>query len=189
MCLRRAVEDAVEGAPLDDDERRCLEEAGLYRGGLLAPRPYLIFKALQSGATLDLAKLSRSLSWSDFEEVIVYILEGWGYSVRRGVRMECGGRGAEFDVVAWSRGHVLVVEAKHWKYGGGKWAAVARSHLEKTAKCLDKLRPLAPRVLPVVVTLSSVNAVVEGVPVLSISLLADLLRNLDYLGDQIRVLT
>jgi len=121
--------------------------------------------------------------------VIVYILEGWGYSVRRGVRMECGGRGAEFDVVAWSRGHVLVVEAKHWKYGGGKWAAVARSHLEKTARCLDKLRPLAPRVLPVVVTLSSVNAVVEGVPVLSISLLADLLRNLDYLGDQIRVLT
>jgi len=101
VCLRRAVEDAVEGAPLDDDERRCLEEAGLYRGGLLAPRPYLIFKALQSGATLDLAKLSRSLSWSDFEEVIVYILEGWGYSVRRGVRWSAEAAGPSST---WLRG-------------------------------------------------------------------------------------
>ncbi|MGC9117397.1 MAG: NERD domain-containing protein [Thermoproteus sp.] len=189
MCLRRAVEDAVAGAPLDDEEKRCLEEAGLYRDGLLAPRPYLIFRALQSGARLDLAKLSRLLSWQDFEEVLMYIFEGWGYSVQRGVRLDCGGRRVEFDVVAWSRERVLVVEAKHWKYGGGRWATVARSHLEKVAGCLDKLKSLAPRVLPVVITLTFISDIVEGVPVLSIALLADFLRNIDNLGDQILVLT
>ncbi|MEZ0247708.1 MAG: nuclease-related domain-containing protein [Thermoproteus sp.] len=187
MCLKRAVEDAIRGLQLDEEERRCLEEAGLYGAGLLAPRPYLIYRALERGVQLDLSSLSRQLSWQEFEEVILHILEGWGYSARRGVRLNCGGHRAEFDVVAWSKKYVLAIEAKHWKYGGGKWAEVARSHAEKTRRCLEGLRPLAPRVVPIVVTLTSIGAVVEGVPVLSISLLPDFLRNIDYLGDQILI--
>ncbi|MEL9991797.1 MAG: nuclease-related domain-containing protein [Thermoproteus sp.] len=187
MCLKRAVEDAVRGLQLDEEERRCLEEAGLYRAGLLAPRPYLIYKALEKGVQLDLSSLSRYLSWQEFEEIILHILEGWGYSARRDFRLECRGRKAEFDIVAWSKKYVLAIEAKHWKYGGGKWAEVARSHAEKTRICLERLKSLAPRVVPVVVTLTSTGAVIEGVPVLSISLLPDFLRNVDDLDDQILV--
>lgn len=188
-CIKRAVEDALEGAPLDEEEKRCLEELGLYRDGLLAPRPYIVFKALEAGASLDLSRISRRLSWREFEEIILYLLEGWGFSTLRNVRLECGGRWAEFDVMARSDKYLIVIEAKRWKYGGGKWGEVVQEHLEKVERCLPRLRLLAPKVIPLVVTLTSFNAVVKGVPVLSISFLVDFLRNIDNLGDQILVLT
>ncbi len=188
-CIKRAVEDVIEGKPLDDEERSCLEELGLYRDGLLAPRPYLVFKALELGTPLDLSKISKSLSWQEFEEIILYILEGWGFSASRDVRLQCGNRRAEFDVIARSDRYLVVIEAKRWKYGGSRWNEVVRDHLEKIRICLPQLKSLAPRVIPVVITLTSFNAVVSGVPVLSISLLADFLRNIDNLGDQVLILT
>lgn len=179
----------MEGAPLDDEEKRCLEALGLYRDGLLAPRPYIVFKALEAGAPLDLSRISRRLSWREFEEIILYVLEGWGFSALRNVRLECEGRRAEFDVVATSDKYLIAIEAKRWKYGGGKWGEVVREHLEKVERCLPKLRSLAPKIIPLVVTLTSFNSVIKGVPVLSISLLPDFLRNIDNLSDQILILT
>ncbi|MBP1448658.1 MAG: NERD domain-containing protein [Thermoproteus sp.] len=187
--LARAVESAVLGVGLSQDELACLEELGLARGGLLHPKPYLIYKALELGARIDLAKISRALSWREFEEMVEYVLEGWGFSVQRGLRIECGGRLFEFDVLAKSKDKLIVAEVKHWKYGGSKWGEIARAHLKKTAACAGKLRGLAPKVIPVVVTLTSTDAVIGGVPVISISSLNGLLAGLDDLGDEIIVFT
>jgi hypothetical protein len=184
----KAIEAAVLGKSLGEDELRCLEELGLAREGLLAPRPYLIYKALSLGIPLDLAKISRALTWEEFEEVVQYLLEGWGYSVYKHLRLDCGGKAAEFDVVGRSRDMALVAEIKHWKYGGSKWGEVARAHLEKTARCLDKLKALAPRVLPAVITMTSTNFISGGVPVISIVALRDFLARLDDFSDQVLIL-
>lgn len=187
-CLIKSIWRALEGSQLGAEELACLERHGLASGELMPPRPLLVYRALQLGVRIDLQRLSRLINWDEFEQIVALILEGWGYSVQRGLRLECARRKAEFDVVGWNRYMVLALEVKHWKYGGGRWESVVGAHVEKTRACLPKLKALAPLVIPAVVTLSSTNALIGGVPVVSIYGLLDLLRNIEDLRDKVLVL-
>jgi len=176
--IAKRIERYITG---DLASANCLEQLGLREP--FAPRLQLIIAALKRGIQLNLTRISRVLTWEEFEKLIKYIIENLGYSVLTNVNLECGRR-AEFDVIAWNYKWTLIIEAKKWKFGGIKWRDVAAGHLRKIETCLSKLSSFGKTLIPLVIASTDVQLVVDGVPVVSISKLINFISQLDiYIYD------
>lgn len=174
MCTPAEVEAFIrEGLPSP-----CLTALGPGGPG------YVLYMALRKGIRVDVVRLARQLSWKDFEEFLRHVFREFGYHVASNIRLECVGGRAEFDLLAWDRRFVLVVEAKRWKYGGSRWPHVAEVHRSKVERCLATLLALAPAAVPLVVTATEVSLLAGGVPVVSVSKLRHFLTSFyDHLDE------
>jgi len=65
----------------------------------------------------DLEETSRSLGWSEFENIIALALEENGYAVKRHFRFSSRGRRWEIDLLALRKPLLILVECKHWLHG------------------------------------------------------------------------
>jgi len=83
-----------------------LVEAGVFE------RLSLAVKAISLG--VDSERLSKVLSWKEFESISAIALERNGYKVEKNVRFKGAGRRWEIDVVGFKRPLVLCVDCKHW---------------------------------------------------------------------------
>jgi len=182
---------SASGDPLGDlppHVVRLLEEEGLLSGGrLVIRRSRLIVKALEEGARLDLNKLSRYLSWQEFEDVVKEVFQRMGYRVISRRRF----RHFEVDLMAYRRGITFVVEVKRWRYGGSRWSSVVRGHLAKVEYLVrNRLVPSlgSPTyVIPIIISLTTaVSSVVDGVPIVDAFRLVEFLREFESHLEELR---
>ncbi|AAL63011.1 NERD domain-containing protein [Pyrobaculum aerophilum] len=169
----------------DKSAATLLIDAGFLNRGEPLTKGYVLYKALKYG--LHVYSFIRNLNWDEFEEFIRYVFSEFGFNVAANVRLKCNG-GAEFDIIAWNKEVAFVIEAKKWKGGGGKWAEVARKHLEKTAKCLDKLLAFSPSVVPVVISSTETSFISGGVPLVPVWKIGNFLSSFHDLKDHITIL-
>lgn len=125
----------------------------------------LVIEGVKKG--LPVKRLSRYISWRDFEKLSAEILSAHGYSVYTNVIMTKPVR-LEIDVVGVDvgSGKTLVIDCKHWIHGLSKSMLydVGRKHYDRVKKFLKYLDwitrkyPLLKKVkyaVPVVVTLTT----------------------------------
>ncbi|MFN3804098.1 MAG: NERD domain-containing protein [Pyrobaculum sp.] len=179
QSLRLCVKSYISG---DHSAFQCLKELGLISEREPPSRGYVLYKALKCG--IDVIDYAKYLDWREFEEFIRNVFIEFGFNVVSNLRLNCGG-GAEFDVVAWNRQVVYVVEAKKWK--SGAWREVAASHLEKTRRCLSWLLAFAPLVVPLVIS-TGVSLISNRVPIVSIEKIGDFLTSFNNFKDKVVIL-
>jgi Holliday junction resolvase-like predicted endonuclease len=164
----------------------CLRRLGFIEAGEPASRGYVLYKALKVG--INVINHIKRLDWKEFEEFIGHVFAEFGFHVATNLRLDCNG-GVEFDIVAWNKEIVLVVEAKKWKGGGGKWAEVADRHIEKISRCRSKLLAFAPSIAPLVVTSTDTGFIHRGVPVIPVDKLGHFLASFHDIKNKIAILT
>jgi hypothetical protein len=162
-----------------------LRRLGFIGSGEPASRGYVLYKALKGG--INVAGYIKRLDWREFEVFIRHVFVEFGFNVASNLRLDCDG-GVEFDVVAWNREVVFVVEAKKWRSGGGRWPEVASIHLKKVSRCLSKLLAFAPSVAPLVITSSDTGFIHSGVPVIPAWKIGHLLASFHDLKDEVAIL-
>ena len=96
------------------------EEGDLVKASL-SQRLEIAVRAIRAGA--DFERVSRSLGWLEFEEMVAYTFEENGYDVSRRFRFQAEGRRWEIDVLAVRRPLVVCAECKHWASGLGNMTA------------------------------------------------------------------
>ncbi len=74
----------------------------------------LITSILLLGYILDLEKISRRLSWLEFEEFIKNIMRKFSYRVIHKVRIPVENTRVEIDLVAVKKDHILMIDAKRY---------------------------------------------------------------------------
>lgn len=179
LSLRLCIKSYISG---DLSAFQCLKELGFVSEGEPPSRGYVLYKALKWG--INVIDHVRYLDWREFEEFIKNVFIEFGFNVVSNLRLNCDG-GAEFDVVAWNRQVVFVVEAKKWK--SGVWREVAASHLEKTRRCLSRLLAFAPLVVPLVIS-TGASLISSGVPIVSIEKIGDFLTSFNNFKDRVVIL-
>jgi hypothetical protein len=100
----------------------------------------LAVKAIRAGA--DFERVSKTLGWLEFEELVAYTFEENGYVVSKRFRFQADSRRWEIDVLAKRYPLVICAECKHWSRGLGNTSArkIVESHLEKV-KILSENAP------------------------------------------------
>ncbi|GAF88043.1 unnamed protein product, partial [marine sediment metagenome] len=99
--LREAVRVTDEALSLFLDQltvEKLLEEGGDLVKASLSQRLEIAVRAIKAGA--DFERVSRSLGWLEFEEMVAYTFEENGYDVSRRFRFQAEGRRWEIDVLA-----------------------------------------------------------------------------------------
>ncbi|WP_243666273.1 restriction endonuclease [Vulcanisaeta sp. JCM 16159] len=79
------------------------------------PPHKLIKYFVDRGVYVDLESVSRYLPWDEFEALIRLVFEEWGFRVVSRLRVPVAGSRVEFDVIAYRRPWVLLIEAKRWR--------------------------------------------------------------------------
>ena len=102
-------------------------------------------RAIREGA--DFERVSRTLGWLEFEEMVAYTFEENGYRVKRRFRFNAEGRRWEIDVLATKKPLVVCAECKHWSKGLGNLTArkIVETHLEKVRVLSMNVTRLAKR--------------------------------------------
>jgi len=146
--LREAVRVTDEGFSLFLDqlaaENLVGEEGNLVKASL-NQRLEIAVRAITAGA--DFERVSRSLGWLEFEEMVAYTFEENGYDVSRRFRFQAEGRRWEIDVLAVRRSLVVCAECKHWASGLGNMTArrIVEVHLEKVKVLSENAAGVAER--------------------------------------------
>ena len=98
----------------------------------LDQRLELAVAAIKLGA--DFEKVSKSLGWLEFEELVARVFRENGYNTMSRYRFKAEGRRWEIDVLATSYPYVICAECKHYTTGMGNSTArnIIEIHLEKT---------------------------------------------------------
>jgi len=96
----------------------------------LDQRLELAVKAVGLGG--DLERVSKSLGWMEFEELVARVFRENGYNTRSRYRFKAEGRRWEIDVLATSYPYIICAECKH--YTSGMSNNVARSIVETHIK-------------------------------------------------------
>lgn len=158
--------------------------------------PALIKYLMEKGYSIDLEDASRYIPWDAFEELISYILSEWEFRIFSRVRVPVSGSRYEFDVVAYRKPLVLLIEAKRHKYVSGKITQIIRRHIMKVDGVAREPEVLMSRIgcdwgeallIPIVVTWHRVNnQLIDGVPVVSIYQFNSFIASLDSLLDSIK---
>lgn len=159
------------------------EEVAVFRKGDKMKAALLLCRL---GEPID--EVSKSLSWSEFEDFAAELLEGVGYTVRRRIRLReprC-----EVDVVAAKEDLALVIDCKHWRKAAGAKAMcrVVEAQINRV-KALAASNPSflrgCDKLLPVVLTLYSGGfLLLRGVPIVPINLLSDFVSKIrGYIGE------
>ena len=197
--LREAVRVTDEAFSLFLDQltvENLLEEEGDLVRASLSQRLEIAVRAITAGA--DFERVSRSLGWLEFEEMVAYTFEENGYDVNRRFRFQAEGRRWEIDVLAVRRSLVVCAECKHWASGLGNMTArrIVKTHLEKVkvlsenaAGVAERLKLNGGRAVFVPLTLSLQPArekIYRRIPVVSVfelpSFLAEFEGQMDWLA-------
>ena len=171
------------------------EEGDLVKASL-NQRMEIAVRAITAGA--DFERVSRSLSWLEFEEMVAYTFEENGYDVSRRFRFQAEGRRWEIDVLAVRRPLVVCAECKHWASGLGNMTArkIVETHLEKVrvlsenaAEVAERMKLNGGRVIFVPLALSlqpARNKIYRRIPVVSVfelpSFLVEFEGQMDWLA-------
>jgi len=179
---------------------------GLERGGFLSRsgRGFLVkplgrmavaLQAIRAG--VDVERAARFLSWREFEQLAVEVLEANGYCAAGNFRFKHGGRRFEVDVAGYRGRLLLCVDCKHWLHGWsrGRIRRASSSHMSRVRALSHEPKFLRARfklesageimLLPMLLTLADVaDRVVEGVPIVSILRFRSFLHELpSFLND------
>ena len=162
----------------------------------LSQRLEIAVRAIRAGA--DFERVSRSLGWLEFEEMVAYTFEENGYDVSRRFRFQAEGRRWEIDVLAIRRPLVVCAECKHWASGLGNMTArrIVETHLEKVkvlsenaAEVAERMKLNGGRVVFVPLALSlqpARNKIYRRIPVVSVfelpSFLVEFEGQMDWLA-------
>ena len=114
----------------------------------------------------DFEKVSKSLGWLEFEELVAHVFRENGYNTRSRYRFRAEGRRWEIDVLATSYPYIVCAECKHYTSGMGNSTArhIIETHIEKTEVMSKNIEELAQKIgvqnwrnailLPITLTLS-----------------------------------
>lgn len=143
-------------------------------------------RALQAVALImsgyDIEKVSRMLSWREFERFCANVLRASGFAVRENLVLRKPRR--QVDVYGVSGSFALSVDCKHWRrsVGDSVLATVAAGQLERSRLLRERLLPDSPPIASAVLTmLNERPGVVGGVAVVSLLSLRSFLNSMEEL--------
>lgn len=112
----------------------------------LEQRIELSVRAIQLGA--DFEKISNSLGWKEFEELVARVFRENGYNTKSRYRFQAEGRRWEIDVLATSYPYIVCAECKHYTTGMGNGTArtIIEMHIEKTEVMSQHIGELAKKI-------------------------------------------
>ena len=124
----------------------------------------LAVMAIKLGA--DFEKVSKSLGWLEFEELVARVFRENGYNTKSRYRFKAEGRRWEIDVLATSYPYIVCAECKHYTTGMGNSTArnIIETHIEKTMVMSKHIEDISKKIgvhtwknailLPITLTLS-----------------------------------
>ena len=143
-------------------------------------------RAIQLGA--DFEKISKSLGWKEFEELVARVFRENGYNTKSRYRFRAQGRRWEIDVLATSYPYIVCAECKHYTSGMGNRTArkIIETHIEKTKVMSEHIGELAKKIgvqnwrnailVPITLTLSPTKMnIYRRVPSVSVFMLPSFL--------------
>jgi hypothetical protein len=106
----------------------------------------LAVMAIRAGA--DFEKVSKSLGWLEFEELVARVFRENGYNTRSRYRFKAEGRRWEIDVLATSYPYIVCAECKHYTTGMGNSTArnIIEIHIEKTEVLSKHIAEVAKKI-------------------------------------------
>ena len=112
----------------------------------LDQRIEIAVKAIQLGA--DFEKISKSLGWKEFEELVARVFRENGFNTKSRYRFQAKGRRWEIDVLATSYPYIVCAECKHYTSGMGNRTArkIIETHIEKTEVMSEHIGELAKKI-------------------------------------------
>jgi hypothetical protein len=133
----------------------------------------------------EIEKVSKHLSWRDFERFCSSLLRARGYTVKENVMLKQPR--AQIDIVAFSGGLSLAVDCKHWARSAGYPGLVRvvesqKARARRLRSGVDGLGPVASVVLTLV---DSGARFVAGGAVVPVFALGDFLDNLDVYAESL----
>jgi Holliday junction resolvase-like predicted endonuclease len=149
---------------------------------------------------LDPKRVSRYLSWQEFEDFGANSLEENGFRTVKHLvfKIQMGRR--EIDLLAWSDTFLLAVDCKHWLrgLGGSQAQKIAQAQIARATALAEKVdllkrygveRVEKRNILPIVLTLNEPREViVEGIPIVSVSKMAGFLHDVSPLDGRFRMI-
>ena len=106
----------------------------------------LAVMAIKLGA--DFEKVSKSLGWLEFEELVARVFRENGYNTKSRYRFKAKGRRWEIDVLATSYPYIVCAECKHYTTGMGNSTArhIIETHIEKTEVMSKHIEEIAKKI-------------------------------------------
>lgn len=140
------TEEAFEGIIGNLREEGLIDWDGTKIEVTLEQRIELSVMAIQLGA--DFEKISNSLGWKEFEELVARVFRENGYNTRSRYRFNAEGRRWEIDVLATSYPYIVCAECKHYTSGMGNGVArnIIETHIEKTEVMSRNIGELAKKI-------------------------------------------
>jgi hypothetical protein len=152
----------------------------------LEQRIEIAVRAIKLGA--DFERISKSLGWKEFEELVARVFRENGYNTRSRYRFQAQGRRWEIDVLATSYPYIVCAECKHYTSGMGNRTArkIIETHIEKTEVMSEHIGELAKKIgvqnwknailVPITLTLSPTKMnIYRRVPSVSVFMLPSFL--------------
>lgn len=146
-------------------------DIGFYFNGTIkfseTHRIYAAKAAIRMGC--DIEKVSKSLSWKDFEKLASEVLSSFGYRTRANVRLS--NPRIEIDVVGTSEdGFTIAVDCKHWKRNNISSVSFFTQKQATRSELLLKHDMSLSLVVPILLTLHAESVSFVGkVPVVPIN--------------------
>jgi len=194
--------------PLEDlkkrlkiDKEGLINSVNILREILKIENEYLIVNAtkvdiiehcLRRGIYLDLERISRYISWQDFEELIKRFFREFEYDCIHKIRITVKNRRIEIDLIAYRENVLLLIDCKRYIRSRVR-REIIEEHVRKVediakngVKDLLVRLPIGSRyfefyLYPIVITVHDIpHDLVYGVPVVSIYKLRDFLYNFYY---------
>ena len=127
----------------------------------------------------DIERVSRSLTWRDFERFCSGILQARGYRVRRNIYLKKPR--AQIDVFGVADGISIAVDCKHWKRAAGYSSLAMQVEAQKVRatrlhESLDRIGPIASVIL---VLVDQGARFVAGGAIVPVFAFGDFLDNVD----------
>ncbi|MCS7369426.1 MAG: hypothetical protein NDF57_06930 [archaeon GBS-70-058] len=146
----------------------------------------------------DVERVSKFLSWREFEVLCSDVLKLFEFHVDRNVKFKYGSKRFEIDVIGYKFPYIICLDCKHWSEG--RLSAIKASlenHYRKTSifslHFLSRSSVNYPRgeliFIPVVVTLLDyVAGVYDGLPIVSIFKFNSFINDLPMLISSLKVI-
>jgi len=146
-------------------------------------------RAITLGA--DVERVSKFLTWSEFEDMSVLAFEANDFVVKKHFRFKWSGRRWEIDLLGFKEPIIASVDCKHWRHGwrGSASRTAAEKQVERTRAFTESSASLLDRMgvakwrqayfVPAVLSLvPSENKSCRGVPIVPVLQLRDFLQTM-----------
>lgn len=151
-------------------------------------------RAILSGA--DPERISRALSWQEFEDLAVAAFKSNGFSTKKHFVFKADQKRNELDILALREPLLLCVDCKRWARGWGpsRVRNAVRDQRNRTRALLLNAKSLGERAgfnswtsggaLPLLLALADVNVrVVDGTPIVSVLRLGSFLAGISAFAE------